>query len=44
VVDLARAQGVLLFAFGERTLRAVTHLDVTAAQCERAGQILTELI
>jgi threonine aldolase len=44
VVDLARAQGVLLFAFGERTLRAVTHLDVTAAQCERAAQILTELI
>jgi threonine aldolase len=44
VVDLARAQGVLLFAFGERTLRAVTHLDVSAAQCERAAGILTELI
>jgi threonine aldolase len=44
VVDMARAQGVLLFAFGERTLRAVTHLDVSAAQCERAAGILTELI
>lgn len=44
VVERARGRGVLLFAFGERTLRAVTHLDVTAAQCERAAQILTELI
>jgi threonine aldolase len=44
VVERARARGVLLFAFGERTLRAVTHLDATAAQCERAAGILTELI
>ena len=28
----------------ERTVRAVTHLDVDAAQCERAAQILAELI
>jgi threonine aldolase len=35
---------VLLFAFGTRTVRAVTHLDVTAAQCERAAQILGDII
>jgi threonine aldolase len=34
---------VLLFAFGPRTLRAVTHLDVTRAQCEEAGGVLTSL-
>ena len=44
VVARARERGVLLFAFGARTLRAVTHLDVSAAQCERAAQILAELI
>ena len=26
------------------TVRAVTHLDVSAAQCERAAHILAELI
>jgi len=35
---------VLLFPFGARTLRAVTHLDVSAAQCERAATILSDLI
>ena len=44
VVERAREQGVLLFAFGARTVRAVTHLDVTAAQCERAAQILADII
>jgi threonine aldolase len=44
VVQRAAERGVLLFAFGPRTLRAVTHLDVTAAQCARAGEILAELI
>jgi threonine aldolase len=44
VVERAREQGVLLFAFGARTVRAVTHLDVNAAQCERASQILGEII
>jgi len=27
--------GVLIFAFGPRTIRAVTHLDVTRDQCAR---------
>jgi threonine aldolase len=44
VVQRAAGQGVLLFAFGPRTLRAVTHLDVSAAECARAGAILADLI
>jgi len=44
VVERARERGVLLFPFGARTLRAVTHLDVATAQCERAAQILADLI
>jgi threonine aldolase len=39
----ARAQGVLVNAFGPRTLRAVTHLDVTAAQCVRAAEVMVGL-
>jgi threonine aldolase len=44
VVALARAQGVLLGAFGPRTVRAVTHLDVSAAQCDEAAQRLCALL
>jgi threonine aldolase len=44
VAEQARARGVLLFPFGARTLRAVTHLDVSAAQCDRAAQILSDII
>ena len=44
VVERARERGVLLFPFGARTLRAVTHLDVTAEQCDRAAQVLSDLI
>ena len=44
VVSRAAERGVLLFPFGARTLRAVTHLDVSAAQCERAAAILSGLI
>jgi threonine aldolase len=43
IVARARERGVLLFAFGPRTLRAVTHLDVARAQCEQAGDILAAL-
>ena len=43
LVARAREQGVLLFAFGPRTLRAVTHLDVNQAQCEQAGTVLAEI-
>ncbi|HEU0203434.1 MAG TPA: GntG family PLP-dependent aldolase [Burkholderiaceae bacterium] len=44
VVNAARERGVLLFAFGPRTIRAVTHLDVSRAQCERAAQALVDLL
>jgi threonine aldolase len=40
----AREQGVLLNAFGLRALRAVTHLDVSGAQCARAAQVLVSLL
>jgi threonine aldolase len=44
VVARARARGVLVFAFGVRTIRAVTHLDVTREQCDGAAEILVEAI
>ncbi|HQR78122.1 MAG TPA: threonine aldolase family protein [Burkholderiaceae bacterium] len=44
VVERARERGVLLFPFGTRTLRAVTHLDVSPGQCERAASILCDII
>jgi threonine aldolase len=40
LVERARQRGVLVVAFGPRTVRAVTHLDVTRDQCEQAGEIL----
>ncbi len=40
IVAQARARGVLLFSIGPRTLRAVTHLDVSTKQCEEAAEIL----
>lgn len=43
VVTRARERGVLLFAFGPRTIRAVTHLDVSREQCENAAAILDEV-
>jgi threonine aldolase len=42
-VAAARQRGVLVVSFGPRTVRAVTHLDVTRAECERAGAILAEV-
>lgn len=44
LVNRARDRGVLLNAFGPRTVRAVTHLDVDADQCRRAAQTLVELL
>jgi len=40
----ARDRGVLVNAFGPRTVRAVTHLDVTRAQCESAADVLVALL
>jgi len=44
VVARAREQGVLVAAFAARTVRVTTHLDVTAAQCRRAGEVLARVI
>ena len=44
LVAQARQRGVLLNAFAARTVRAVTHLDVSAAQVDRAAAILRELL
>ena len=43
IVAQAKARGVLVFAFGPTTIRAVTHLDVSRGQCERAAEILAAL-
>ena len=40
----AREQGVLLNAFGPRTVRAVTHLDVDGTQCAKAAEVLVGLL
>ena len=42
VVRRAADGGVLVFAFGPRSVRAVTHLDVTREQCQRAADILAD--
>jgi threonine aldolase len=44
VVARARERGVLVFAFGPRTIRAVTHLDVSRQQCDRAGEALLAIV
>jgi threonine aldolase len=43
IVTKARERGVLINAFGPRTIRAVTHLDVSRDQCAKAADILVEL-
>jgi len=42
LVGRARERGVLVFAFGPRTVRAVTHLDVSREQCEQAAESLID--
>src|ERR1700756_816870 len=44
IVARAQEKGVLVSAFGERTVRAVTHLDVSREQCRRAADLLAEVI
>jgi len=43
IVTRARERNVLVFAFGPRKIRAVTHLNLSAEQCEQAADILVEL-
>ena len=40
VVERARERDVLVLALGPRTVRAVTHLDVSRADCKRAAEVL----
>jgi threonine aldolase len=44
VVAAAREQGVLVSAVGATSLRAVTHLDVSRADAERAATVLAALV
>jgi len=43
MVIRARERGVLINAFGPRRVRVVTHLDVTAAQCDAAADVLVAI-
>jgi threonine aldolase len=40
LVERCKQRGVLVMAFGPRTIRAVTHLDVSPEQCASAAEIL----
>ena len=44
IVARAQQEGVLISAFAARTLRAVTHLDVTRDQCRQAADKLARLL
>ena len=44
VVARAAEREVLVMAFGPRTVRAVTHLDVSRADCEHAADALAEAV
>jgi threonine aldolase len=44
VVARARERDVLVMAFGPRTVRAVTHLDVGREDCERAAEVLADAV
>jgi threonine aldolase len=44
VVLTARTEGCLLSKVGHRQVRAVTHLDVSFAQCVEAGKILAAIL
>ena len=43
LAKLAEARGVLVVPFGATRLRAVTHLDVSANDVDRAGDVLAEI-
>jgi threonine aldolase len=44
IVARARERGVLVIAFGPRTIRLVTHLDVSRSQCEQAAEVLLAIV
>lgn len=44
IIAKAKAEDILIGALGPRTLRAVTHLDVSAEGCRKAGDVLRAAI
>ncbi len=44
IVELARERGVLVIAFGPKTVRLVTHFDVSAEACDQAADILASVV
>jgi threonine aldolase len=44
VVEALRTRGVLASAMDARTLRLVTHKDVSRSDCERAGELIAETL
>lgn len=44
VVARAKERGVLVFAFGPRTIRAVTHLDVSREECAQAADVFLQIV
>jgi threonine aldolase len=44
VVAKAKSAGVLVSALGGRSVRAVTHMDVSHEQCREAGDVLFDII
>ena len=44
LVEQARAEGVLAGAVGPQTVRLITHLDVSADDCRKAGETLARLL
>jgi threonine aldolase len=44
IVARAQEAGVLVSAFAARTVRAVTHLDVTREECRQAAELLADVI
>jgi len=44
VIDSAKAAGLIISGVGPHTVRAVTHMDVTVAQCRQAGAMLGDIL
>jgi threonine aldolase len=44
IVNRAGEKGLLIFAFGPRTIRLVTHSDVSTVQCQKAAEILLKIV
>ncbi len=43
IVEACNQRGLLMYAIGPQMIRIVTHLDVSAAAVEQAGEILKEV-